>query len=57
MRAFKSAFAPTVAMCAGLNPCNGNLFLGVEGMERTLRMLVGAALGRGMQGWVVRAGS
>ncbi|PRW61278.1 T9SS C-terminal target domain-containing [Chlorella sorokiniana] len=38
LRSFKSAFAPSVSMCAGLIPCNGNLFLGIEGMERSVRM-------------------
>ncbi len=40
LRTFKSAFAGSVSMCAGLIPCNGNLFLGVEGMERTVQLQV-----------------
>ena len=42
LRTFKSAFAGSVSMCAGLIPCNGNLFLGVEGMERTVQLQVGS---------------
>lgn len=57
LRSFKGAFAPSVSMCAGLIPCNGNLFLGVEGMERTVRLQVGAGRGRAGQGRAGRGAS